>query len=103
MIDINLLNNFFILNGRHNLFSNDLHLFVDRHLYVLDDFNFNDSLLNNRYIHLLDDFFNFLDFNNPINNPFDNLWNLDYLLNNSRYYNNFFDNFFNLNNFRHFD
>lgn len=102
MIDIYWLENFFILNGRDNFLSNHLHLFVDRYLYVLDDLNFNDSLLNNRDVHLLDDFFNLLDLDNPIDNFFYNLWNLDYFLDNPRHYHYFFNYLFNLDHFRHF-
>jgi hypothetical protein len=103
MIDINWLNDFFFLNGRHNLFFNHLHLFVDRDLYILDYFNFNASLLNDWYIHFLDHLFYLLDLHDPVHNLFNNLRNLNYLLDDPRHHHDLLDYLLHLNDLGYFN
>ena len=102
MIDINLLNSFFFLNGRHDFFFYQLDLFIDRNLYVLEDFDFNASFLNDRHVHFFYYLFYLFDLDNPIYNFFYNLWNLYYLLDDPWHNNNFLDYFFHFNHLGYF-
>lgn len=83
---VNWFYDFLVLDGRHDLLSDDFDLFVNRHFDVFDDLDLHYLLLDDRNLHLLHYLFDLLHFHDPIHDLLDNLRHLNYLLDDPRHH-----------------
>lgn len=93
MNHVDCFDDFLLLDGGDNLFPNDLNLFVDRYLHILDHFNLHHTLLDDWHIHLFNNFNDLLYLYDSIHYFLNNLWHLHNFLHYSWYYNNLLYNF----------
>jgi len=86
----------------HYPFYDSLNNPINRGVDIPNHFYLNDFLLINRYFHSSFNLPYALNLNNSIDNPLNNLWYFNYLLDNSRNHNNLLGNLLNLHYFGNF-
>lgn len=100
LYNLHYFNCFFDWNDLVNEFLNySINLGVD----VVDLFNFDNAVLDDRHLNQLFNLSYFFNFNSSVHNFFDDLWYFNNLFNNSGNDNNFFNDFLNFHNLGNFD
>lgn len=93
---------FLILNGWHDLFSDDFDFLVDWYLDISDDLYLHNSLLDYGHVHLLNHLLYLLDLHDSVHYPLYNLRHLHNLLHYPGHHHYLLHDFFNFDDLRNF-